>query len=89
MSPFMTPSCETRQNCYYFTLFYSMHHALMVFWQTKFVDPCLMKGLFWVGNCTSCQGALGLLMGHWLISIGNGRTQNTDHVLMVGIKYLQ
>lgn len=34
---------ETRQNCYYFTLCYSMHHALTVFWQTKFVDPCLMK----------------------------------------------
>ncbi len=62
MLSFMAPSCETRQNCYYFTLCYSMHHALMVFWQTKFVDPCLMKWLFWVGNCISCQGALGLLM---------------------------
>jgi hypothetical protein len=85
----MTPSCETRQNCYYFTLCYSMHHALMVFWQTQFVDPCLRKGLFWVGNCTSCQSALCLLMGHRLIFIGHGRTQNTGHVLMVGIKYLQ
>ncbi len=89
MSSFMTPSCESTQNCYYFTLCSSMHHALMVFWQKTFVDPCLMKGLFWVGNCTSCQGALSLLVGHWLISIGHGKTQNTGHVLMVGIKYLQ
>jgi hypothetical protein len=48
-----------------------------------------MKGLFWVGNCTSYQGALGLLMGHWLVSIGHGNTQNIGHVLLVGIKYLQ
>lgn len=45
----------------------------------KYVGSCYMKGLAWVSNCMSYQGALGSLIECWLKCTSCGRTQNTNH----------